>query len=86
MKGNQQYGAHIRPNMFNNWMMETRDETLAKTCVYVGRSMQQSHVGYAQGRSHDFDLGGGGVDLRIWKYPMYILFSNFNRWLNLIIQ
>ena len=38
--------------------------------------------GYAQGQSQDFDLGG--VDLRIWN-PVYILFSNFNRWSNLII-
>jgi hypothetical protein len=28
---------------------------------------------------------GGGANLIIWKYLVYNLFSNFNRWLNLII-
>lgn len=35
-----------------------------------------------QGRSHAFDRGGG---LKIWKYLVYIFFSNFNRWSNTIL-
>jgi len=43
-------------------------------------SMSSPHV--PQGRAKILIQG---ADLKIWKYPMHILFSNFNRWSNLII-
>ena len=48
--------------------------------IYQDNSCLSQHS--CLGRSYDFDIG---ANFRIWEYLMYILFSNFNRWSNLII-
>jgi hypothetical protein len=59
-------------------------ENKIKLCVTKNLRSGNILLMCRQGQSQDFDPCRG-VDLKIWKYPMYILFSYFNRWSNLIV-